>query len=572
MESRKERQFDADAQPTGFDDPSLGPVAVSTSPPITSNDPENDDNRVEPSAIIRGDPMRFAVGAVFCIISLSNGMQWITFSAIVEEVRVYFNMTAIQVNYLTTTYVIAYVAAVFLSCKLYEITGLRVGILIAALTNAIGTVLKIIALYFWPNMILLYIAQVFNSITEILTIATPPLVANRWFPESERMVANTVLSSALNFGCAIGVLLPTFFVTPEKQEKHHFGNLFWFQFGLCGGIFVLAIFLVPARPRYMVSYAAARQQKKEEKRIQALRGMFQHHGTENGLHNEEEPGNIRETETETRREENYDENEEPEAPPTNVFSTVLDALRMLRSNPSFGFLMIASAAELGLIWAVATVLPQCLSPFGVSEVESGWIGFMNLFAGTIVAPFIMPFVERKRRYKTVLLSIAMILTINMSILTLCLAYGPPIHENRTYYVVVTFLFWGGVAGLCQNFMMPLMFEFVIELTFPMSESTSAPVLTWSACLTNLILTIVFGAVLGNSPSQGDALNVFVGATVVCFIGGLALLAVFPYRRRQEYELLMRERDDARLLPVQHGEGEEEEREGVRHENVKEKSK
>ncbi|KAH9599092.1 Major facilitator superfamily [Trypanosoma melophagium] len=548
MESREGTQFQADVEPTVFDNTSLKPVDVSTLPPIISADHRNDCNNAEETPLLRGDPMRFAVGIVFCIISISNAMQWITFSAIVEEVRVYFSMTARQVNYLTTTYVIAYVAAVFLSCKLYEITGLRVGILVAGLTNAIGATLKIIALYLWPNMILLFIAQVFNSITEILTIATPPLIANRWFPESERMIANTILSSALNFGCAVGVLFPTFFVTPEKQEKRHFGNLFWFQFGLCGGIFVLAIFLIPARPRYMVSYAAARQQEEEERRIQALRGMIHHRGTENASNHEEETGNIRETEA--RETETRNESEEPEVHPVNIFSTIVDVLRMLHSNPSFGFLMIASAAELGLIWAVATVLPQCLSPFGVTEVESGWIGFMNLFIGTIVAPFIMPLVERKRQYKTVLLCIAMILTVNMSILTLCLAFGPSVHEDHTYYVVVTFLLWGGVAGLCQNFMMPLMFEFVIELTFPMAESTSAPVLTWSACLTNLILTIVFGEVLGNSPSQGDALNVFLGSTVVCFIGGLAILAVFPFRRRQEYELLMRGRDDARGLQEQ----------------------
>ncbi|KEG15564.1 MFS transporter [Trypanosoma grayi] len=495
---------------------------------------------------LRGDPWRFSVGLIFCIISMSNAMQWITFSSIVVEVRMYFNMTAVQVNYLTTTYVIAYVAIVFLSCKLYEVTGVKNGIVVAALANAIGAGLKIVALYAWPNMILLFIAQVFNSMTEVLVIATPPLIANRWFPERERMVANTILSSALNFGCGVGVLLPTFFVTPDKQEQRHFANLFWFQFGICGGVLLLAIFFIPARPRYIASYAAARQQRSEEKRLQTVRDMMHRRESQKRQPHKEE---VVHNQAENGGEEEEEEGEY-EVQPINVFSTIMDALRMLRKNPPFGFLMIASAAELGLIWAVATVLPQCLIPFGVTEVESGWIGFLNLVLGTVVAPFLMPLIERKRRYKAVLVCIGMILTANMSVLTLCLAYGPPVHENRIYYVLVAFLFWGGIAGLCQNFMMPIMFEFVIELTFPMAESTSAPVLTWSACLTNLILAIVFGEVLGNDPTQGDALNVFVGATVVCFIGGLALLLVYPYRRRQEYELLMRERDEARLLSRQ----------------------
>ncbi|ESL07546.1 MFS transporter [Trypanosoma rangeli SC58] len=394
-------------------------------------------------------------------------------------------------------------------------------------------------------MVLLYMAQVFNSVTEVLTIATPPLIANRWFPEGQRMVANTILSSALNFGCGIGVLIPTFFVTPEKQERRHLAHLFWFQFALCSGVLIMAIFFIPLRPRYMASYAAARQQENETKHLEVLRGIVRRRkrrSTPEQVQQRHE-GQQRQGEGETVV---CDEHGEQDVQSINVFSTIMDALSTLKGNSSFAFLMIASAAELGLIWAVATVLPQCLSPFGVSEVESGWIGFSNLVLGTVVAPFLMPLVERKRRYKTVLVSIAMILTLNMSVLVLALAFGPPPQDNRNYYVVVAFLLWGGVAGLCQNFMMPLMFEFVIEITFPMAESTSAPVLTWAACLSNLILTIVFGEVLGSAPTRGEAVNVFIGATVVCFLGGLSLLLVYPYRRRCEYELRMKERGEAML--------------------------
>ncbi|KAF8293335.1 MFS transporter [Trypanosoma cruzi] len=507
-------------------------------------------------ARLRGDPWRYLVGITFCLLSISNAMQWITFGAIVDEVRLYFNMSSVQVNHLATTYVIAYVSIVFLSCKLYELTGLKVGIVIAAAANTIGSSLKLVAVYAWPNMTLLYMAQVLNSITEVLTIATPPLIANRWFPEGQRMIANTVLSSALNLGCGVGVLVPTFFVTPEKQERKHFANLFWFQFSLCACVLLMAIFFVPSRPRYMASYAAARQQRGEEKRLKAVRDIFKGHiGQSDGELEQHEHEQQQDSEQPPPQQQQHqgpeeegdtyltDENDEQEVQPINVFSTIMDSLRMLKKNPSFAFLMIASAAELGLIWAVATVLPQCLSPFGVSEVESGWISFLNLVFGTIVAPFFTHFVERKRQYKTVLVFIAMLLTINMSIFVFMLVFGPSPHENRKYYVVAAFILWGGVAGLCQNFIMPLMFEFVIELTFPMAESTSAPTLMWAACLSNLILTVVFGEVLGEHPTRGEALNVFMGATLVCFFGGLALLLVYPYGRRREYELLMKERDE-----------------------------
>lgn len=502
--------------------------------------------------VLRADPMRFAVAPIFCLLSITNAMQWITFSAIVDEVRDFFHMNATQVNFLASTYVISYVVIVFLSCKLYEVTGIKMGVLIAAAANALGSLLKIIALYVWPNAALLYLAQASNSITEVLTIATPPLIANRWFPEKERIVANTVLASALNFGCGIGVLIPTFFVGPTKQEKRHFGHLFWFQFALCFAMLALVIFVFPKKPRSAASYVAARQQNKEEQRLLALDAALHGRGTSDATSRPDENDGIATAEktnepVATRLAapaiDSDSETEEAEVQPVNIFSVLLDCFRECRRNYSFVLLAVASAAELGLIWAVATVLPQMLTPYGVSEAISGWIGFLNLVLGTVVCPFFMPLVDKYgRRYKLILCVLALVLLATMITLTLLLHFGPEVATHPTYYMAVTFVLWGGVAGLCQNFMMPLMFEYVVELTFPMAESTSAPVLTWSACLMNFILALVFGEVLTDTPDEARALRVFIGATVVTAAGALALLLTKPLQRRQDYE--MRKREEA----------------------------
>ncbi|GET85544.1 mfs transporter, putative [Leishmania tarentolae] len=514
-------------------------------------------------------------------------MQWIAFSPIVDEVRAYFHMNATQVNFLATTYVIAYVVIVFLSCKLYEVTGIKIGVLIAAAANALGALLKIVALYAWPNAALLYLAQVSNSFTEVLTIATPPLISNRWFPESERMVANTVMSASLNFGCGIGVLIPTFFVGPNKQSKKHFGNFFWFHFAVAALVLVLVVFLFPRKPRYAASHVAARQQNREERRLRALdHVLHRQHSDEDEeesdppphLHaepqqqkgaatNANEPlaANMSDASKKGKRDlaaaavagnqcamdnsatvahvideiqdtESDDKLEEPEVQPVNVFSVLMDCFREFRGNWSFILLAISSAAELGLIWGVATVLPQMLAPYGVSEAMAGWIGFLNLVLGTIVCPFFMPLVDRYgRRYKLLLCALSVVVVVVMVLLTLLLHFGPPVHEESTHYVLSVFVLWGGVAGLCQNFMMPLMFEYVVELTFPMAESTSAPVLTWTACLTNFLLTLIFGEVLTDTPTENKALRTFIGATVVSVIGCVTLFLTKPLTRRTDYE-------------------------------------
>ncbi|CAJ1016018.1 putative Major Facilitator Superfamily [Leishmania utingensis] len=579
----EENHVDDAALVAAMDDENADPLLHPAHTRALSHIEQREENR------LRGDPWRFAVTPIFCLLSISNAMQWIAFAPIVDEVRTYFNMNATQVNFLATTYVIAYVVIVFLSCKLYEVTGIKMGVLIAAAANALGALLKIIALYVWPNAVLLYLAQVFNSFTEVLTIATPPLISNRWFPENERMVANTVMSSSLNFGCGIGVLIPTFFVGPTKQSKNHFGNFFWFHFTYAALVLVLVIFLFPKKPRYAASHVAARQQNCEERRLRALNHVLHDphsdedeeldhqtrpHPKEKRTSSENQPlavgvadvceedncdpagvkkssvaaattGNqcsssrgtaVAHVTDEMQDAESENEEEVPEVQPVNVFSVLMDCFRECRSNWSFILLAISSAAELGLIWGVATVLPQMLAPYGISEAISGWIGFLNLVLGTVVCPFFMPLVDRYgRRYKLLLCALSVVVVVVMVLLTLLLHFGPAVHEDGKYYVVVVFVLWGGIAGMCQNFMMPLMFEYVVELTFPMAESTSAPVLTWSACLTNFLLTLIFGEVLTDTPTENKALRTFIGASVVSVIGCVTLLLTKPLTKRTDYE-------------------------------------
>lgn len=82
------------------------------------------------------------------------------------------------------------------------------------------------------------------------------------------------MSVALNFGCGIGVLFPTFFVGPNNHEKRHFGHLFWFHFGLSALALLLMIFVFPKKPRTSASYAAACLQSMEEARLKAFDNLM----------------------------------------------------------------------------------------------------------------------------------------------------------------------------------------------------------------------------------------------------------------------------------------------------------
>ncbi|CCW64002.1 unnamed protein product [Phytomonas sp. EM1] len=499
---------------------------------------------------VRSDPLRFVVLVLFSLLSVSNAMQWIAFSSIVDEVRAYFHMSASEVNMLPSVYVIAYISIVFLSCKLYEIAGIKITLVIASLTNAVGAGIKIIALYAWPHPALLFASQAVNSITEVLVIATPPLIANRWFPRRERGVANTIMSSAMNIGSGVGVLVPTFFVGPQHSSKRDFANFFWFNFVICGVTLGLVTFLIPKRPRYAASFTAQILQAKEDARLRwrrasrpgedentapapAREGEAEREGREEpGIERKGGPHAMEALEADSNS--SLDEMETDKVNPVNVFSVLVDCYRVCRRNTSLVLLIVMSAAELGLVWSMATVLPQVFKPYGISEAMTGWISFLNLVLGTAVCPFLMPLVERFNcRYKLILSSTALVLTVDLTLMTLLVHFGK--QYGGSYYTAVMFACWSVIAGICQNFTMPLMFEYVVELTFPMAESTSAPMLMWSACAMNLILTLVFGAVLTDDPDKGKSLIIFISSIVITFIGALSILLTKPQHKRQNYE-------------------------------------
>ena len=457
-----------------------------------------------PSSSSRGDSRRFVVVSSMFLLGVSNAVQWITYSPLVDEVKSFFNVTSGEVDLLSSIYMFTYVAAVFLSCKSYEIFGLRQCLLFVCATNFIGSVIKLIAVYLWRRAFLLFISQFFNAIAQVFLIATPPLVTAVWFPAPERTMSTTVMSIAAVAGVAIGLVLPTWFVGPSHQSQDDFANLFWAQFVLAGLPFALFIFFVPVSPKYPPSAAAEeksdrshpRSVNEDPKSAERTQLIHKHQGSRGGT--------------------------------IALFSTIVDSWHLLQDNRPFALLALAASLELGIVWAVATVLAQLLKPFGVSESQTGWIGFGNSVSGAVLAPFVAYYVDRHRNYKLPLQVAGIAIAIMITILTVSL------HFVGSAALAVSAVTWI-VCGIAQNMMAPIMFEFGVELTFPTIETTTSSILLWGGSALSLALIAAFGAVLGNNPSQTGSLYVFGLSSLAAFAGAFVLCILVPVHRREMFE-------------------------------------
>ena len=480
-----------------------------------------------------GDPRRFLVALSVFLVGVSNAIQWITYSPIVDEVKTFFSVSSGEVDILSSIYMFTYTATVFLSCKSYETFGLRQCLVFVCATNLAGSLLKLLAVYLEHHpSFLLFISQFLNAVAQVFLIATPPLVTAVWFPVPERTMATTLMSVSLGAGVALGMVLPTWFVGPSHQTQRDFADLFWAQFGLAALPFALFVLFVPAGPNAAPSAAA------QEKSL--------------GVSAKDDMGKKKPQE-EAERTSLVHRSDLPTHGALSIFSTVVDSWRLVRDNRSFMILALAASIEFGIAWAVATVLAQLLKPFGVSESQAGWIGFGNSVSGSIMAPFVAYFVDRHRNYKLPL----QVASISFAIV--CLLLTVSLHfVTGSGALAISAVSWI-VGGIGQNMMIPIMFEFGVELTFPTTETTTSSILMWGGSAMSLVLVAAFGAVLGNNPTQTECLYVFGISAVAASAGACLLCILAPDHRREKFEkckLASSRKEDERQTSHGHIEGDE----------------
>lgn len=355
--------------------------------------PEKEPLLTQDQQTFRLYPKRWVVLALFCCLSCSNNIQWIIFSPVVHEVRVYFHTTSTAINWMPLIYNIIYVIGVFPVCSVYEELGLRNGMLVGAVINAIGAVGKVIAVYACPELWVLILTQLFSGAGQLFVLGLPAMVASIWFSDKERTLATSFAVNASNLGIALGFLLsPACVKSPTKEDM---GLLFGHQAAICVLVLILVFFFVDRKPPTPPSISANVQ-------AEAVR--------------------------------------------------ILPVLKELLRNRSFVILCIAVGVGQSVFGGVAAVLTQVLYPYNVSEDSAGWVGFIGVLTG-IVACFVLGFViDRIRVYRIPLTLALFFATITQILFVLFLMYhvGSPV-VNSFVWVGLTQTLQALTYPLCFEF-------------------------------------------------------------------------------------------------------------------------
>lgn len=137
---------------------------------------------------------RLVVLAVFSCYSLVNAFQWIQYSILTSVFTRYYNVSSSEIDWLSISYMVAYVPLIFPATWLLDMRGLRLTALLGSGLNCLGAWIKCTSVQ--PNLYpVTLLAQIVCSVAQVFILGLPSHIASVWFGPKEVSTA-----------CAVAVL------------------------------------------------------------------------------------------------------------------------------------------------------------------------------------------------------------------------------------------------------------------------------------------------------------------------------------------------------------------------------
>eukprot|EP00298_Acanthocystis_sp_HF-20_P012597 c19967_g1_i1.p1 GENE.c19967_g1_i1~~c19967_g1_i1.p1 ORF type:complete len:462 (+),score=197.26 c19967_g1_i1:2-1387(+) len=418
-------------------------------------------------------PLRWFILFTFSFAAFNQCMLWVTFSPVSDLSEQYFEISAEQVQFLLTIGPLIFIPSAFLML-LFTQSGLRKIVFGAVTLELLCGLLRCIPCIWEKELIkshgakndygiaLIYIAQILNAICGPLVLSSPSLVSQTWFGESERTLTTAIAALATSLGSAAGFLLAPYCVTvPDEIPRLIFVHAI-----LAAIPFICVLIYFPNLPPDPPSLSALRLQEKHEK-------------------------------------------------PSDVFTDLFKAgfdKEVLLFSLGGGFYS-------GAFYSWTGVISTIVRPYGYTDEYAGWLGFSATIA-SMIGGLMASFVADKyfeKNFKILIVWLLILCTIFVVWFTLSLPsawWDSSILTESKSVLLISITGTGFFLGCA----LPLMFEFLIDLTYPFPES-SGILLTTATSLGSLAFLCV-------PPDENKSMNLFM-----LFSGVISIILIILTKER-----------------------------------------
>lgn len=147
---------------------------------------------------------RWIILALYFLITVIIEIQWLTFASIATAAQEFYNVTSLQVDFLSMIYMIVFIVLSIPASIIIDTYGLKRGLVIGAVLTGVFSLMKA---FFAENYLMVAIAQTGLAAAQPFILNAVTKVGAQWFPKNERATVTGIGSLAQYVGIIIALAL-----------------------------------------------------------------------------------------------------------------------------------------------------------------------------------------------------------------------------------------------------------------------------------------------------------------------------------------------------------------------------
>lgn len=266
---------------------------------------------------------------------LMVSVQWLSFSAVANTAADFYSTDTGIINWLSTGFLFAFVAASPATIWTLHTGGPRLAIITAAILTLLGNWIRYAGTRTSPpNFGLTMFGQILIGLAQPFVLAAPTRYSDMWFTSSGRVSATATASLANPLGGALGQLINPFLATKASEIP----NMVLYV-AIISTAASIPSFFIPSKPPTPVSPSS-----------------------------------------------------------THTAPSLRETIRLLANNPNFYLILLPFSVYVGFFNSLSSLLTQIMTPYGFSETESGLGGAVLILVGLFSAAVTSPIMDRTKAY------------------------------------------------------------------------------------------------------------------------------------------------------------------------------
>lgn len=262
-------------------------------------------------------------------------LQWLSFSAVANTAADFYSTNPSIINWLSTGFLFAFVAAAPSTIWALHTGGPRLAIIAASVLILLGNWIRYAGTRTSPPSFgLTMFGQILIGFAQPFVLSAPTRYSDIWFTPSGRVSATAIASLANPFGGALGQLINPFLANKASDVP----NMVLYV-AIISTVASIPSFFIPSKPPTPVSPSS-----------------------------------------------------------THAAPEIRKTLELLGKNPTFYLLVLPFSVYVGFFNSLSSLLTQIMTPYGFSETESGIAGAVLILVGLVSAAVTSPTMDRTKAY------------------------------------------------------------------------------------------------------------------------------------------------------------------------------